>query len=306
MYSCLHNRSAIRLGVLLGLLLLIFTPAVKAQLNWEGQTGALATPFAYVVTSESGNIGHPEIAFHYLNGGSVIGNDYQFSATVGLFKVTEFGFTRSDSSFGSSPITGLFQGGYDAFHGKLNVIPENMHGKKWVPAISVGFVARFEDERVARSPFATNLGSPLAGRSTNNADFYLVGTKTITQIKHLPILLSAGYKRTNASIMGVAGNAPDYANTAFGAAAIVLTAPGKTTVVVGAEAAQQPHYLEGLYVSGTGGPTIPTTLVYFVRVVPNKLPFNVDFGIGQFAGVITPGINLKARNQAAVGLSYRF
>jgi len=306
MDSCLHNRSAIRLVVLLGLLLLVFTPAVKAQLNWEGQTGALATPFAYVATSESGNIGHPEFAFHYLNGGDVIGNDYQFSATIGLLKVTEFGFTRSDSSFGSSPITGLFQGGYDAFHGKLNVIPENFQGRKWVPAISVGFVARFEEERVARSPYASNLGSPLAGRSTNNTDFYIVGTKTITQIKHLPIILSAGYKRTNASIMGVAGNAPDYANTAFGAAAFEITAVPKVTLVFGAEAAQQPHYLEGLYVRGVGGPTIPTSLVYFVRVLPAKLPFNVDFGIAQFAGKITPGIDLKARNQAAVGLSYRF
>jgi len=307
------HRSAIRLAAVLGLLLLALTPAAKAQLNWEGQTGAFATPFAYVASSESGKIGHPEIGFHYLHGGDVLGDDYQFSVTVGLFKLSELGFTRSDSSFGSSPITGLFQGGYDTFHGKLNIIPENFHGKNWIPAISVGFAARFEEERVARAPFAANLDSPLAGRSTNNADFYVVGTKTISQIKHLPIVLSAGYKHTNASIMGIAGNAPDYADLAFGAAAFVITAPAKTSVIVGAEAVQEPHYLEGLYVSGVGGPTIPTTLVYFVRVVPNKLPFNVDVGVGQIAGKITPGIedvlpavDLKAREQVAVGLSYRF
>jgi len=301
-------RNGICLSVLLGSLLFTLTPTAEAQLNWEGQTGGFATPFAYVAASESGKIGHPEVAFHYLNGGDVIGNDYQLSFTVGLFKLTEFGFTRSMSSSGSSPITGLFQGGYDTFHGKFNVIPENFHGKKWVPAISVGFAARFELERVARAPFAVNLQSPLAGRSTNNSDFYVVGTKTITQIKKLPIILSAGYKRTNAQIMGVAGSAPDYANTAFGTIAFLVAGPAKTTLVFGAEAVQQPHYLEGLTITSTsGGPTIPTTLIYFVRVVPPaKYSFDVDFGIGQFAGVITPGLDLKARNQAAVGISYHF
>jgi Protein of unknown function (DUF3034) len=306
MRSCSSVRCITAVLLFVGSFLFILTPMAMAQLNWEGQTGAFATPFAYVVSSESAKIGHPEVAFHYLNGGSVLGNDYQFSFTVGLFKITEFGFTRSTSSSGSSPITGLFQGGYDTFHGKLNMIGENAGKTKWVPAISAGFAARFEGERVARAPFATNLESPLAGRSTNNLDFYLVATKTITQIKGLPIVLSGGYKRTNAQIMGVAGNSPDYANTLFGAAAFVVKGPAKTALVFGAEAVQQPHYLEGLSSKSTGGPTIPTTLVYFVRVVPGKLPFNVDFGVGQFAGLITPGIDLKARHQAAMGLSYRF
>jgi len=307
MTLCFFRRGAIWLALILGFVSLALTPAARAQLNWDGQTGALATPFAYVASSESGNVGHPEISFHYLNGGSVIGNEYQFSFTLGLLKFTEFGFTSSLSSEGSSPLTGLFQGGYNTFHGKANIIPENMHGKKWVPAISVGFAARFGVERVARSPLAGDLElSTLGGQSTNNVDFYVVATKTVTQIKKLPVVLNVGYKRTNAQIMGVAGNAPDYANTAFGSIAFVVTAPAKTAVIFGAEALQQPHYLEGLYTSGVGGPTIPTTLVYFVRVVPNKMPFNVDFAIGQFAGQITPGVDLKARNQAAVGLSYRF
>ena len=307
------RSSAIRLAVVLGLLLLALTPVAKAQLNWDGQTGAFATPFAYVASSENDKIGHPEVAFHYLNGGDVIGNDYQVSLTVGLFKVTEFGYTGSLSSTGSSPLTGLFQGGYNVFHGKVNVIPENIHGTKWVPAVSGGFVTRFGVERVARAPLAAELGSPLAGHSSNNQDLYIVATKTITQIPHLPIVLNGGYKWTNAQIMGIAGNAPDYAHTAFGTVAFVVHAPAKTTLILGAEIQQQPRYLEGLYVSEVGGPTIPATLVYFVRAVPSKLPFNVDFGIGQIAGKITPGIDdvlpavdLKARAQAAVGITYHF
>ena len=293
-------------GLVLLAMLLFLTPAAKAQLNWDGETGAFATPFAYVLTSESGELSRPEIAFHYLNGGSVLGNDYQVSFTEGLFRYTEFGFTTSLSSAGSSPFTGLFQGGYSTFHGKVNPVRENLGGTKWVPAVSVGFAARFGVERVARAPLAAALASPLADQSTNDADFYIVLTKTITQIKALPFVLSGGYKRTNAQIMGVAGNAPAYANTAFGAAAFVIKAPAASSVILGAEAAQEPHHLEGLYSPTTGGPTIPTTLVYFVRVVPGKLPFNVDFGIGQFAGLIEPGLDVKARNQAAVGLSYRF
>jgi len=307
MYLFLRIRYTISIVVVSAALLLILAPIAKAQLNWDGQTGAFATPFAYVASSGENKIGHPEVAFHYLNGGSVIGNDYQVSFTVGLFKYTEFGYTSSFSSAGSSALTGLFQGGYNTFHGKVNLVPENAGKTKWVPAISAGFVARFQDERVARAPIAGHLlDSPLAGETTNNADFYLVATKTITQIKRLPIVLSAGYKRTNAQIMGVAGNAPNYANTAFGAAAFVVHGPSKSTLVFGAEAVQEPHFLEGLYSPTTGGPTIPTTLVYFARIVPGKLPFNVDFGVGQFAGVIAPGINLKAREQAAVGISYHF
>ena len=59
--------NGICLSVLLGSLLFTLTPTAKAQLNWEGQTGGFATPFAYVAASESGKIGHSEVAFHYLN-----------------------------------------------------------------------------------------------------------------------------------------------------------------------------------------------------------------------------------------------
>ena len=259
-----------------------------------------------MVGSDANKISYPEVAFHYLDGGSVIGNQYQLSATFGLFKLAEFGFTGSLRTAGSSPITGLFYGDYETFHGKANIIPENLGGKKWVPAISAGFVMRFDVERVARSPFAANLGSPIAGIATHDQDFYIVATKTITQIKKLPIVLSGGYKWTNAQILGVAGNAPGSANTAFGAAAFVISGPAKSAFIFGAEAVQEPHYLEGLYTAPDTGPTIPTTLVYFVRVLPGKLPFNVDVGVGQFAGQIAPGINLEARHQVAMGVSYRF
>ena len=66
-----------------------FTQTSFAQgLNWEGQTGAFLTPFAYTAGSPSTKFGKPELAFHYLNGGNVIGNDYQLSITEGFWPDT--------------------------------------------------------------------------------------------------------------------------------------------------------------------------------------------------------------------------
>jgi hypothetical protein len=45
-----------------------------------------------------------------------------------------------------------------------------------------------------------------------------VASETITQTEKLPIVLNAGYKATNASVLGLAGNAPAYRGRAFGAA----------------------------------------------------------------------------------------
>ena len=62
-------------------------------LNWEGQTGALLTPFAYTAASPAGSFGRPEVGFHYLNAGSVVGNEYQLSITEGVAKRFEVGYT---------------------------------------------------------------------------------------------------------------------------------------------------------------------------------------------------------------------
>jgi hypothetical protein len=66
--------------------------------------------------------------------------------------------------------------------------------------------------------------------------------------------------------------------------------------------AQQPHHADEF-------PTlnIPATLTYCVRFVPSpKQRLNFDFGIAQIAGNVMPGVNLKARHQAGVQVSYGF
>lgn len=289
----------------------LFAIAAVAQssfaqgLNWEGQTGAFLTPVAYTAGSPNGTFGKPEVAFHYLNSGAVVGNDYQLSITEGLARHFEFGYTGAFSSLGSGPYSELFGRGFNEFHGKLKFLNENAFRTKWVPAIAVGAIGRVGGERVSWYEAATNLG-PSAPTNTNG-DFYVVATKTITHWKNFPILLNFGEKVTNASILGIAGNAPHWQGRLFGAAALVVKGP-KSALIFGAEALQEPRYIQGLNAAQGERATVPTSLSYFLRVVPRLRgsPLQVDFAIAQLAGRIAPGVNLQARAQPAVGISYHF
>lgn len=278
----------------LALLIALSAGAMAQGLNWEGQTGAFITPFAYTSPSPADGIGRPNVAFHYLNTGSVIGNNFQGSVTIGFLGRTELGYTRSFVSAGDTALSPLFKNGFNTVHGKVNVVPENVKKTKWVPAISAGFVVRSQVRRV---------GGAINDQDTTNGDVYVVATKVITQIPGLPILLNAGVKSTNASIFGLAGNASAWQGRAFGAAAVVLRGPArKSQVILGSEFAQQPRHIKDL-----PGAVVPTTMTYFARIVPNsEKPFNVDFGVAQAAGKIAPGVDVKARAQFAMGISYRF
>ena len=133
-----------------------------------------------------------------------------------------------------------------------------------------------------------------------NADYYLVATKTITQTKVLPIVLNLGYKATNASVYGLAGNAPAYRGRLFGAAGFVVKGPAKSTIILASEFSQEPREVQNL-----PGAIVPTTITYAARIVPSeKHKLNIDFGVAQAAGTIEPGVNLEARHQFALGISY--
>ena len=123
-----------------------------------------------------------------------------------------------------------------------------------MPALSAGFVVRTQ---------VHNVGGVLQGRNTTNEDFYLVATKTVTRVRKLPMVFDFGCKATNASLLGLAGNAPGYSGRLFGAAAFVVKGPARSSLFFAAEVLQQPRHVDGL-------PTlvIPTTLTYAVRIVP--------------------------------------
>ena len=264
------------------------------SLNWQGQTGAFITPFAYNSPSKKYKVGRPSLSFHYLGGGEVIGDNYQTSITVGMFGRTEFGYTRTFTKTGNTPgLSPLFSGGFNTFHGKVNIVPENVKKNKFVPAISVGFVARTQVRRV---------GGRITNKDTSNGDLFIVGTKTITAIEKLPIVLNFGWKATNGSLMGLAGNASTWQGRFFGAAAVVVPGPLKSKLVIGTEFSQEPRHIKDL-----PGAKIPTSRTYFVRILPMpEKPFNIDFGIAQAAGNIAPGVDVKAHNRFAMGISYRF
>jgi hypothetical protein len=280
---------ALLLAALLG------TGAVAAQsLNWDGQTGVFITPLAYTAASPDNNFGRPVVAFHFLNAGSVLGSFETVSVTEGLAGRAEFGYTRDlhqqGDTAGFSPLWGS---GFNLVHAKVNFVKENAGRNAWLPAFSAGFVARTQDRNVSGL-----LATP--NKSYTNADFYLVASKTITETKAVPIVLNLGYKETNASVYGLAGNAPGYKGRLFGAAALVLKGPAKSTLIFGSEFSQEPRQVQNL-----PGAIVPTTITYAARIVPLKeQKFNVDFGVAQAAGVIEPGVNLQARHQFALGVSY--
>src|SRR5579864_1641688 len=277
-----------------GLSLLMFAvpPSARAQLNWEGETGAVITPFAYTSASPTRGFGHPELAFHYLNGGPVLGSDLRTSITVGFLKIGEIGYTRVFNAEGNTPPSALFANGFNTFNIKFRLVPENAHKLSFIPAIAAGSVVRTQVRRVTEVTERENTTCP---------DFFLVATKSISQLP-VPIVLNLGGRLTNSSMMGIAANSPGWNLKAFGAAAFMVNAPGRAKLLLGAEFAQQPHQLKEV-----PGVTVPTTLSYFLRwQTGSDHPLNLDLALLQLAGKIGPGFDLQARHQFTIGVSYRF
>ena len=201
-----------RIVFVLASVLAIGAAGVSAQsLNWEGQTGVFITPLAYTAASPTSGFGKPIVAYHFLDAGPVLGTFHQASVTVGVLSRIEFGYTRTIHGDGSTAgLSPLWTSGFNTVHAKVNLVPENTAKKKWIPAISAGFVARTQ---------VRNVGGVIANKDTTNGDVYLVASKTVTQVKHLPLVFNIGYKGTNASVFGLAGNAPGFTGRVFGAGA---------------------------------------------------------------------------------------
>ena len=288
-----HPSGILAIAVASIVLLLCSRPLWAQNLGWEGETGVFVTPLAYTAGAE-GKIAEPVIGFHFLDAGPVIGQFYEASITVGLGKRFEVGYTSDmHAQGGNAELSPLWQNGFNIFHGKAVLIPENYKKQAWMPAISVGFMARTQ---------VHNVGGAIMNQDTANGDVYLVGTKTITQTKPIPIVLSAGVRGTDAELWGMAGNAPNWQAKGFGAMAFVFKAPKASQIILGFELSQQPLHPPCLPPAN-----IPTPLVYVVRFVPTpKQKLNVDFGIAQVAGQISPGVNLQARSQVGVQVSYGF
>ncbi len=232
---------------------LSFAPLLRAQLGWEGETGVFVTPLAYTASAPGQKL-HPVMAYHYFNAGPVVGQFHEASIEVGIGKRLEVGYTHEYHAFGNDPnLSFLWQNGFEIFNGKVNLVDENSHGKPWLPAISVGVLARANVRNAGNYMAQQNSTMP---QGKTDEDVYLVASKIVTQaLKKVPVLLSGGVRGTNAELWGMSGNAPNWQARGFVAVAFVFTGPKKSSIIVGSEAAQQPHHPEGF-------PTrnIPTTL----------------------------------------------
>ena len=229
------GRTVFIIIVLLALAVAGSHSAVAQSLNWEGQTGVFVTPLAYSVPTGNAPLSIPVVSYHYLNAGPVLGGFHQISITMGAFNRVEFGYTGSIHQDGDTTgLSPLWSREFNTFHAKVNLLRERRGG---LPALSVGFVARTQ---------VRNVGGVIAGQDTHNQDFYVVATKTITRIRKLPLVFNAGFKATNASLLGLAGNAPGYYGRAFGAGGFAFKGPGRSTILLGSEVMQEPRSIQGL------------------------------------------------------------
>jgi hypothetical protein len=273
------------------LLLLLLAPLAPAQLNWEGQTGGLITPFAYASSSSMG-LARPQLALHYLNGGEVLGNDFQVSITTGFLKIAEGGFTRTFNVQGADEMAPLFANGFNSGHIKFRLIPENACHTSFTPAVAAGAIVRTQVRRVTEV---------MERENTTATDFFLVGTKTVANLR-VPVVLNLGVKLTNASILGIAANSPGWEFKPFGGLFFNVMAPHHNRLMLGAEFARQPRQLKEV-----PGVAIPTSLSYLARWRPGTdIPLTLELGFMQLGGNLGSGFDMEARHQVVVGVGYHF
>jgi hypothetical protein len=269
--------------------------AQAQALNMDGQSGVFFQPWAEVVPSAHDKFNAPTAAFHVVSAGPVAGDYFNVGLEEGFGNWLEFGFTRSNHSDGGNPtISPLFNfSGMNIFNFKAKVLAANVHGQKYLPAISVGGVLRTNDPFVVQA---------VQHQNATNGDVYLVGTKLVVIGKKFAFLANAGVRGTNAQKYGYGGNTLDWEARAFGAIAFPI--PVKKLIVIAPtfEVDQEPHYIK--YVPGA---TLPTDLIYAVRI--SRQPdsrWSFDVGTGHVGATLEPGVNIKANNALAFAADFRF
>jgi hypothetical protein len=287
----------------------------KAQLGFEGPTGIYVTPLAYTAASPHHGLGKPTIAYHFLGLGRIAGDFSTFSVTEGFAKRYELGYTsviHSGTSYlgsDNNPLDPDYGTNHDfsIIHGKATIVSENSFKTKWIPAIAVGGIFRFNDHNVFDGANAYTTGT--TAQNTRNGDIYVVGSKTITQIsKHVPVLFSAGLRGTDASLWGLTGNAPSVELRAFSSLALVFHGPYKSTIIAGTEFAQQPQQLKvGTEKLSARVVDIPSTQTYALRIVPTpKAKLNIDLGVLHATHHEDTGIQANVNDRFVAGASYAF
>lgn len=184
--------------------------------NLQGAGGAAFNPLAYPAGQNADKesdspLSKPQFGVWYVNLGDV---DVDWTA----FGVAETLFNRLELSYGYELVAPNGENIKKSNAGaKLNLIPENLGGRNYVPAVSAGALWKTTSE-VAE------------GSDDSAFDFYVVVTKLITQLPR-PVLVSAGVLNTKEQVTGVFGYNKD-SDTTFFANVDVLPL---SNVAVGAE-----------------------------------------------------------------------
>jgi hypothetical protein len=268
--------------------------AAAQALNMDGQSGIFFQPWADVVPSAAGKFNGPTVSFHIVDAGPVAGDYLNTGIEEGFGNWLEFGFTRNNHTDGGDPaISPLFNfAGMNMFNVKAKVLAAGSHGRKYLPAISVGGVLRTND------PFVSQAA---AHKNATNGDIYLVGSKLFVFGTKFAFLLNGGVRGTNAEKYGYGGNALNWQARAFGGIAFPI--PIKKLVIIAPtfEIDQEPEKLK--YVPTA---TVPTDLIYAVRIshAPDSR-WSFDIGTGHIGATLGPGINIKVNNAIAFAADFR-
>lgn len=176
----------------------------------EGVGGVTFNPLAYTAgsnfdkdKSETGFsykdvLSKPQFGGWYANLGGGTGVKL---TTMGFAETL---FKRLELSYGYESLSTdiLLPNVQNNYGAKLLLLPENFSGLNFLPAISVGAIYK-QTSRVALTT------------DTSAWDYYIVGTKLITQLP-LPVLLSAGALSTKALATGLLGYDKDRDTVFFG------------------------------------------------------------------------------------------
>lgn len=275
-------------------------PVSAQTLGWEGPTGTFITPVAYVATSQAKSLGRPVVGYHFLAGGPVVGDFSTVNFTEGFAKRFEAGYTSEVHAAGDAAISANWEHDMSIVHGKAQIVDENAGHHHFVPAISLGGIYRFNDHY-------SNDG--VNGQTTSNGDIYLVATKTITETKIIPIVLTAGVRGTNAALWGLAGNASEWTPSAFGSAAFVFKGPATSKFALGAEIEQQPNHALATAANGVQSAVLnfPTSESYAIRIFPSaKYKLNLDAGVLHSGNYLGQGVKIDTNARVAFAISYGF
>ena len=192
-----NQRSAPFLSIAALILIGFFSAdGMRGQaLNMDGQSGIFFQPWAEVVPAAAGKFGGSTVSFHVVDAGPVAGDYLNVGVEEGFGNWLEFGFTRSNHTDGGDPaISPLFNfAGMNIFNFKTKVLAAGSHGRKHLPAISVGGVLRTNDPFVSQS---------VVHKNATNGDVYLVGTELFVFGKKFAFLLNGGVRGTNAEKYG--------------------------------------------------------------------------------------------------------